>query len=180
MNPNILRFFAAEDIQYIGTQPRTDQRSIFPRIFGRVLDMLGCNLDVYRELQAAFVPHVTNFIFSHDNGLLIPALRAQVGESLTGLKAALKIIATDSPGIEGTWALVPRCRRFMINGCRDHVCADDDGIWDHQANPTIFVNTMLDSLLARTNISEEERLHLLLKGFAIAIHELGSYPTRVL
>jgi hypothetical protein len=167
MNTNILKFFVPEDIQYIGAQPRTGQRSILPRIFRHVLDMLGCNLDVYRELEAAFVLPAFNFFYTYDDALLGPAgpaLRAQVAESLTGFKAALKIIATDSPGIEGKWAVVPRCRRFTINGCADHVCADDHGLWDHKANPTIFVNTMLDSLLAKT-ISEEERLHLLLQGF---------------
>jgi hypothetical protein len=167
-------FFVTEEIPYIGTQPHTSQRSIFPCILRRVIDILGCNkFDVYKELQAAFVPPVTNFVFCYDEGLLNPPLRAQVAESLTGLKAALKIIATDSPDIEGMWALVPRCRRFTINGSRDHVCVDDHGFWNHKAHPTIFINTMLDFFLAKTNISEAERLHLLLKGFAIAIHELG-------
>jgi hypothetical protein len=174
-NASIPDFFATQEIAYIGTQPRTSQHSVFLPIFRRILDILGCNqLDVYKELQAAFVPPVTNFVFSYDEGLHNAALRAQVAESLTGLKPALKIIATDSPDIiEGMWALVPRCKRFTINGTHNHICADDDGFWDHKSNPTIFVNTLLDSLLANRAISKEEKFHLLLKGFSIAIHELG-------
>ena len=186
MNANILDFFTTEEISYASnTQPGNSFHSIFPRIFQRVLDILSCDqLAVYKELQAAFVAPVTNFLFTYDDGLLNPALRAQVAESIKGLienrgALKLKIIATDAPEIEGMWALVPRCRRFTING--DHtsrVCAETDGIWNHQTNPTIFVNTKLDLLLDKTNISEEERLHLLLMGFSIAIHELGHFLHR--
>jgi hypothetical protein len=172
MNANILDFLSTEEIPYIGTEPRTSQHSIFPRIFRRVLDILTSDqLIVYKELQASFVPLVTNSVFNYDDGLLIPAMRAQVAESITGLKATLRIIATDHPNIEGMWALVPRCR--TLNVSHDHVCASDDEVWNHRDNPTILINTMLDSLLTRTSISEEERLHLLMKGFAIAIHEVG-------
>jgi hypothetical protein len=115
--------------------------------------------------------------FTSKEGLLHACLLVQVAESLTGLKSQLNIIATDTPIIEGLWALVPCSRRFTIIDSSDSPTkeSDDTGIWNHFDIPTIFVNTVLDSLLARMDISHEEGLHILLKEFAVAIHELGHF-----
>jgi hypothetical protein len=166
-------FFATEEIPYIDTQSHTSQHSIFFCVLRHVINIFGCNkFNIYKELQAAFVLPVTNFVFSYDEDLLNPSLQAQVAESLTGLKAALKIIIINSPNIEDIWALVPCCRRFMTSDSCDHVCVDDHGVWNHKVNLIIFINTILDSFLARMNSLKAEQLHLLLKEFIIAIHEL--------
>jgi hypothetical protein len=100
--------------------------------------------------------------------------RTQVARAVAQLHEGLNIILTDSDQPENMWAIVPRCKRFKLDDST-HICADNDGSWDHKTRPTIFVNLTLDRLLSGMDISQEERHHLLLKGFGIAIHdsELG-------
>jgi hypothetical protein len=110
MNVNIREFFTLQETQYSGRRPQTTYPSVFPRIFRRVLDILGCEeLGIYKELHAAFVPPVTNYVFTLEDGLTTPSSRTQVARAVAQLHEKLNIILTDSDQPENMWAIVPRC-----------------------------------------------------------------------
>lgn len=55
MNTDILYFLGTEEIPYFGIESRTRQRSAYPRIFRRTLDIIGYSdqPNVYKEIQTA-------------------------------------------------------------------------------------------------------------------------------
>ena len=131
----------------------------------------------YKELLAALVPSVTNFIHTYEEGLDADFLRNQVTRCLQGIDVYdnLDIIMTDHPMVEGFWAMVPLCTKVQnldYAALCSHMCSQSCE-WNHKERPTIYLSTTFDELCNAKHISDEEHLHILLKGFMVAFHELG-------
>jgi hypothetical protein len=144
--------------------------SIMPRIFDRALDLLVSGAREHKGLVTAFAPAATNYLMTVDDASLSQAICNSVVDHARSLKAkGVKIVMTDLLG--DRWAAIPR----LINGptapLESSVYTGQEQLWNHKENPTIYVSTTIDVILSEA--TESEMSHVLLKAFAMAIHELA-------
>ena len=143
--------------------------SIMPRIFDRVLDLLVSGAREHKGLVTAFAPAATNYLMTAEDAFLSQAIRNTVVDHARSLKAkGVKIIMTDLLG-DSRWAAIP-----LINGptalLQSSVYTGQEHPWNHKEKPTIYVST-IDVILSEA--TESEMSHVLLKAFAMSIHELA-------
>ncbi|KAJ3937639.1 MAG: hypothetical protein NXY57DRAFT_218074 [Lentinula lateritia] len=162
------------EISFQSDEHETESRiiySVYPSLIECVLRNLASPYSKYRDLQALYVPTISNYIDIDKDTLA--RLEGKVIEAAQRLRAKPLSMSLTMNALQFVWAFVPvKQDPSRVPSSSSTSSGTSSEFWDHCEEPTIFFSPILDILL-RKCFSWEERCHVLVQGIIVCCIELG-------
>ncbi|KAJ3915859.1 hypothetical protein F5877DRAFT_81430 [Lentinula edodes] len=167
------------EISFQSDEHETESRtiySVYPSLIECVLRNLASPYSKYRDLQALYVPTISDFIdidkIDIDKDTLT-RLEGKVIEAAQRLRAKPLSMSLTMNALQFVWAFVPvKQDPSRVPSSSSTSSRTSSEFWDHCEEPTIFFSPILDILLRKCS-SWEERCHVLAQGIIVCCIELG-------